>query len=373
MNYFIKIYGCQYNEWDGARIDYLLQQIGLIPAKEKEADIIFVLSCSVRKTAVDRAMSIVKNNPGKKIIITGCILEDDKKKYEKKNVLLWDINKPEDLIKILDLPEQFNIQQFNLESPASSYLPITIGCNNFCSYCAVPYTRGREISRPFEDVVADFKKMLKNGHKEIMLLGQNVNSYGQNYESRIMNYEKFDKTNTSVISTSAVADEKSHLIIDNTKPFAALLETLNAIPGDFTIQFTSNHPKDMTDDIIAAVRDLNKVKKEIHLPLQSGSNKILMAMNRPYTKEQYLELVKKIKKEIPEIKISTDSIIGFPGETEDDFQETVDVYRKVGFTQAFNNKYSPRVGTAAFKLGDPIPWKEKERRWRILNDITYLK
>ena len=152
-----------------------------------------------------------------------------------------------------------------------------------------------------------------------------------------------------------------------------MLETLNDISGDFVIRFTSNHPKDMTDEIIAAVRDLPKVKKEIHLPLQSGSNKILKAMNRPYTKEQYLTLVKKIKKQIPSVQILTDAIVGFPGETEKDFQETVEVYEKVGYFQSFTNKYSPRSGTAAFKLGDPIPWSEKRRRWKILNDIANKK
>jgi len=312
--------------------------LGLTPSSEKDADVVFILSCSVRKSAVDRVMSVAENNSDKKVVVCGCVLENDMKKYEKKSILLWDINKPGDLINILGLPKQVGKsarQHISKIEFSSQYLPITIGCNNFCSYCAVPYVRGREKSRPFDDVVSDFKKMLKNGHKKITLLGQNVNSY------------QFG--------------------------FSKLLKTLNNVPGDFEISFTSNHPKDMTDDVIAAIRDLPKVKKEIHLPLQSGSNKILKAMNRPYTKEKYLKLVEKIKKEITGVRISTDSIIGFPGETEADFQETVDVYKKVGFFQAFNNKYSPRSGTAAFKLGDPIPWKEKERRWKILNEIANKK
>ena len=331
MNYFLKVYGCQYNEWDGARLDHILEQLNLSPTSEKEADVIFILSCSVRKSAVDRAMSVAKNNADKKVILTGCILESDKIKYEKKNMILWDINRPEELNKILGIPKQI----YDGNNFKSSYLPIIIGCNNFCSYCAVPYVRGREKSKSFNEVVSDFKKMIKAGHKEITLLGQNVNSYQYN--------------------------------------FSKLLKTLNDVPGDFTIKFTSNHPKDMTDDIIAAIRDLPKVKKEIHLPFQSGSNKILKAMNRPYTKEQYLALVKKIKKEIPNIKITTDTIVGFPGETEKDFQETVGILNEVGFSQAFNNKYSPRVGTAAFKLGDPIPWEEKQRRWKILNNMANKK
>lgn len=392
--YCLKIFGCQYNEWDGARLDFLFKKIGLITAPEKDADIIFILSCSVRKTAVDRVMSVAKNNKGKKVVITGCVLEDDRKKYLKKNVLLWDLNKPEELIEILNChSEQSEESQkrdpsvallpqddkkiivndiekiFSEGSPASSYLPIMIGCNNFCSYCAVPYVRGREKSRPVDEIVNDLKKMIQKGHKEITLLGQNVNSYNPDIIST-----GSSPANASVISTSRQErDEKSHSLQSKTLPFALLLKTLNDIPGDFQISFTSNHPKDMTDDIIAAVRDLTKVKKEIHLPLQSGSNKILKAMNRPYTKETYLELIDKIKQEIPGVRITTDTIIGFPGETEEDFQETVEVFEKVGYYQSFNNKYSPRAGTAAYKLGDPIPWSEKQRRWKILNDIANKK
>ena len=265
-----------------------------------------------------------------------------------------------------------------------------IGCNNFCSYCAVPYTRGREESRPFDEIVSDFKKLVEKGYKEIMLLGKNVNSYRiqntpacrQGRDNRIQQNKAVIPASSSVIPAKAGIQKNTFLDPrvqaclpagrpeDDKSHFAILLEALNDIPGDFVIRFTSNHPKDMTDDIIEAVRDLPKVKKEIHLPLQSGSNKVLKTMNRPYTKEKYLEIVNKIKKEIPNIELSTDVIVGFPGETKEDFQETVEVFNKIGYHQAFVNKYSPRSGTAAFKLGDPIPWKEKERRWRILNDIA---
>jgi len=377
LSYYLKVYGCQYNEWDGAKLDYILQKLGLTASSEQEADIVFILSCSVRKSAVDRVMSTVKNNSGKKVIVTGCILEADKKKYENKNVTLWDINKPEELLniisnchsgpdpesrKILKQAQDDNIiikpfdsaqkipfvaqgKQFsNNGAISSAYLPIITGCNNFCSYCAVPYVRGRERSRDFDEIVNDFKKLVKAGHKEITLLGQNVNSYSkQNTDNSIQKKRKND--------------------------FAELLKVLNDVPGDFLIGFTSNHPKDMTDEIIDVVKNLPKVKKEIHLPFQSGSNKILKAMNRPYTREKYLALIKKLKKEIPEIKITTDVIVGFPGETEGDFQKTVDIIKKVGFAQSFTNKYSPRSGTASFKLGDPILWQEKQRRWGIINEI----
>ncbi|PIP51067.1 tRNA (N6-isopentenyl adenosine(37)-C2)-methylthiotransferase MiaB, partial [Candidatus Berkelbacteria bacterium CG23_combo_of_CG06-09_8_20_14_all_41_73] len=151
--------------------------------------------------------------------------------------------------------------------------------------------------------------------------------------------------------------------------FAKLLKILNDLPGEFKIRFLTNHPKDMTDDVINAIATLPKIKKEIHLPLQSGSDKILKAMNRPYTAEEYLRLVKSLKSKVHKVKITTDIIVGFPGETEENFQKTVEVCKKVGFDLAYINKYSPRKGTAAYKLGDPIIWAEKQRRWRILNEL----
>jgi len=368
MKYFIKIYGCQYNVWDAARIDFMLKKIGLTPSGEKEAEIVFILSCSVRKSAVDRIMGMVKNWQGKRVVITGCILPDDKPKYLKKNVILWDSKKPEELGPLLFDPdvsrENFSIRSKSIRTIisegniSSTYLPIMSGCNNFCTYCAVPYTRGREEPRPFDEIISDFKKMVEKGYKEIMLLGQNVNSY---------NSSSVISTHSEPTAEWIKEGEKSH---HKESDFTTLLKTLNDIPGDFLISFTSNHPKDMTDDIIAAVRDLPKVKKEIHLPVQSGSNKILKAMNRPYTIKNYLKLVERIKKEISGIKISTDIIVGFPGETEEDFQKTLEVLKQVNFTAAYINKYSPRSGTAAYKLGDPIPWEEKQRRWRTLNDIA---
>lgn len=342
MNYHLKVYGCQYNEWDAARINFMLQKIGLNETDSKDADLIFIIACAVRQTAVDRILGQLKNLPNKTIIITGCILSQDKIKFEKRNAHLWDNKKPDDLIEIfkkaglavkLDASE---IQRFlKFGNTQSAYLPIMSGCNNFCSYCAVPYTKGREVSRPVEEIVKDFQILIEKESKEIMLLGQNVNSYQHD--------------------------------------FSKLLKTLNHLPGDFQITFTSNHPKDMSDELIDTIASCQKVKKLIHLPLQSGSDKILKAMNRPYTRDQYIKLVEKIKAKIYEVKITTDVIVGFPGEEEEDFQNTVEVFKKVKYFAAYINKYSPRSGTAAYKLGDPIDWKEKERRWHILNDIAYHK
>lgn len=336
MNFFIKSFGCQYNEWDAARLAFVLKNLGLEETSKEEAGLIFLLNCSVRKTGVDRAMSFAKNfiKEGKKVFISGCILEKDRKIFIDKGAEIWDNQNIDQLKEFLNLNDNDTsalAELFAEGQKVSKYIPITKGCNNFCSYCAVPYTRGREISRPANDILADVRKVLEAGHKEIWLLGQNVNSY------------EFG--------------------------FAKLLKEIDNIPGDFMLYFTSNHPKDMSDEIINSIAALPKIAKSIHLPLQSGSNKILKAMNRPYTKEQYLALIEKIKNKIPKVILTTDTIIGFPGETEEDFQQTAEILKSVKFSQVFNNKYSPREGTAAFKLGDPIPWSEKERRWRILNEI----
>jgi tRNA-2-methylthio-N6-dimethylallyladenosine synthase len=221
-----------------------------------------------------------------------------------------------------------------------------------------------------KEVIADFKKLIANGQKEIILLGQNVDSYSP---SVISSHPLRAEPPGGAESARADDEGGEKSYSKQEKPFAVLLKTLNIIPGDFLISFTSNHPKDMSDDIIKAVATLSKVKKAIHIPLQSGSDKILKTMNRPYTREQYIELVKKIRKSIPNVTISTDVIVGFPGETEKEFEKTVSIFRELNFDAAYINKYSPRKGTAAFKLGDPIPWEEKERRWRILNDISYYK
>ena len=405
MKYFIWTIGCQYNEWDGACLKGFLDQNDLIESSAKEADIIIILACSVRQTAVDRIFGRVKNwrnntdlkhtrlparqgsdtvkviarnksdeaisiekiatvphrhlamTNSKLILATGCVLDADKKKFVEKGIKFFESGDFETLKNLICChsertkrsEESIKSRSFSADSAdqddvkkpkklisylpkTCSYVPIMIGCNNFCSYCAVPYVRGREKSRPVNEVINDVKNLVKGKQKDILLLGQNVNSY------------KY--------------------------AFAELLEKLNNLDGDFKIGFISNHPKDMTDDIIEAVARLPKIKKEIHLPLQSGSDEILKAMNRPYTAEQYLKIIENCKLKIVNLVLTTDVIVGFPGETEEDFQKTLEIFKRVNFKQAYINKYSPRVGTAAFKLGDPIPWSEKQHRWRILNKIV---
>ncbi|MDH4358956.1 MAG: MiaB/RimO family radical SAM methylthiotransferase [Candidatus Berkelbacteria bacterium] len=334
-NFYIWTIGCQYNVHDGTVLNYILKKLGFNETDPAEADFIIILACSVRQTAIDRVFGRIKHWRDKKIILTACVLPQDRKKFAKLNIKFWDIKDTAGLAKILDVKVKNKIDQFKKEGAKfSNYVPIMVGCNNFCSYCAVPFTRGREFSIPFNTVLNNVKNLVKKGEKEIMLLGQNVNSY------------KYG--------------------------FAKLLEKLNALPGNFKVSFTSNHPKDMTDDIIEAVATLPKIKKEIHLPLQSGSDKILRLMNRPYTAKKYLKIIDKIHKASPKIKITTDAIVGFPTETKKDFQKTIDVFKKVRFSQAYIGKYSPRPGTAAAKMKDGISWQEKQRRWHILNKLINI-
>ncbi|PIU24538.1 tRNA (N6-isopentenyl adenosine(37)-C2)-methylthiotransferase MiaB [Candidatus Berkelbacteria bacterium CG08_land_8_20_14_0_20_39_8] len=343
MNYFIETIGCQQNEYDASRLAIFLKSAGLTESTAQDANVIFILACSVRQTAVDRIYGRVRNwVKDKKVVITSCLMPEDQKKIADRGAFYWQFADTKALYKILKISfDNLKISQ----SSNSTYVPIMTGCNNFCSYCIVPYTRGREKSRPMQEIIKETFSLIKTRKKKIVLLGQNVNSY-KNQASRNKSLSDKSKTKTD---------------------FAQLLEKINDLPGDFEVSFMSSHPKDMTEDVIDAIATLPKIKKEIHLPLQSGSDRILKLMNRPYSSKQYLELIKNCKLKIANLAITTDIIVGFPGETESDFQKTVEVCKKAGFALAYINKYSPRKGTAAYKLGDPILWKEKQRRWEILN------
>ena len=222
------------------------------------------------------------------------------------------------------------------------------GCNNFCSYCIVPYVRGRERSRLPKDILEEIKGLAKDGYKEITLLGQNVNSYLRVEREQNKTFEEYEGVNS----------------------FATLLRAINKIDGIERIRFISPHPKDFTDDVIEAIRDCNKVCKLIHLPLQSGSTNVLKVMNRKYTKEQYLNLVEKMRNTIPNVTFSTDIIVGFPGETEEDFVDTLDVVKKVNFEQVYMFIYSRRVGTPGDKMENQIPEEIKHERFNRLKELV---
>lgn len=317
------------NVSDSERIAAGLEKKNYKVAKSiKDADLIIVNMCSVRQSAVNRAFSVghkilklKASNPKIRAILTGCVVKSDKRKFREKFDEIWD-NK-----KFLDIPPK-------CQDKFLAFIPISYGCNNFCAYCVVPYTRGSLTCRDHKKIIKEAKLAAKNGAKEIWLLGQNVNDY------------KDGKIN-----------------------FARLLKMVNDIPGDFQIRFMSPNPKNFTDELIGIMANSKKVAKFLNLPIQSGNNEILKKMNRPYTAAQYKNLVKKIRKAMSDINLSTDVIVGFPGETKKQFQNTVKLFKEIKFNIAYISKYSPRSGTAAFKIEDNIPLEEKKKRWKILNDI----
>ena len=321
MKYFIITFGCQANKADSEKIAAILNSKGHQKTSyENKANIIVINACSVRQSAVDRVYAKIREFSNKKIILAGCLLEKDKQKLKSEVREIWHPD------------EYFDFLPVN-SNPSSAYIPIMTGCNNFCTYCAVPFTRGRERSRPVDEINREVKNLVKKNYKEIWLLGQNVNSY--------------------------------HGKID----FSSLLRMVDAIPGKFLVRFISSHPKDFSGELIKTISQCEKVSKEIHLPIQSGDNEILKKMNRGYTAEHYKNLVKKIRKEIPVATITTDVIVGFPGETKKQFKNTVKLFKEIKFSNAYIAKYSPRAGTAANKLKDSVKAEEKKRRWNELNNL----
>jgi len=328
MKYFIKTYGCQMNVADSEGIAGWYQQKGWQEAKSiKEADEVVIVTCSVRQSAEDRVYGLINNltklkiKKGKlKIILTGCML-----RYP----LRWLKDKMPQVDEFKKISE-FKIKNKIRNSKNQALVPIMEGCNQFCAYCVVPYARGREVSRPFKEIICEVKELAKRGYQEITLLGQNVNSYSYN--------------------------------------FAKLLKEIHQIQGIKKISFLTSNPWDLNEEIIEAMK-LSKIDRYLHLAVQSGDDEILKKMNRKYTAKQYLKLIGKIRLKIPDIKIGTDIIVGFPGETEKQFQNTVKLCQKVGFVKAYVSRYSPRWGTIAFKLKDDIPHQEKRRRWKILDDL----
>lgn len=333
--YHIITFGCQMNESDSERIASVLDKKGYSQTPNKnEADLIVVNMCSVRQTAVDRVFGASQKlarlktlNPKLKTILTGCILPADKKKFLGK---FDSVSNAKDLLK----------RHHGLVR-GTIYVPISNGCNNACAYCAVPLTRGPLTCRDHKKIIKDIEKASRLGLKEIWLLGQNVNNYQSPAEPKIN--------------------------------FARLLCLANNLPGNFKIRFMSPHPAYFTDELINVMANGRKIAHYLNLPLQSGDNKILKAMNRPYNASRYKKLVKKIRKKIPDINFSTDIIVGFPGETKKQFENTVKLFKELKFNIAYISKYSPRQGTAAFSLKNNVPLIEKKRRWKILNDLINKK
>jgi tRNA-2-methylthio-N6-dimethylallyladenosine synthase len=351
MKYYFWVLGCAMNYSDAERIATVLSILGYEKTEvEEEADLIVTIACSVRQHAIDRIYGKAKDwqrrkakNPTFKTVLTGCVLEKDRAKMAKVFDLIFEI---EDLGKLPGLlgeaVAEDKVEEMGrsgeylgiapaYESSFRAYVPIMTGCNNFCTYCAVPYTRGREKSRSQKEIILEVSGLVEKGFKEITLLGQNVNSY------------EFG--------------------------FVELLAEIDKIPGDYRVYFYSNHPKDMSEGLINLMPTLKHFPAYIHLPLQSGNDEIIRAMNRHYSKESYLELVEKIRTAMPEVALTTDIIVGFPGEGESELADTVEVMEAAKFDMAFLAQYSSRPGTKAAKLEDDVNKEEKKRREKILLDV----
>jgi tRNA-2-methylthio-N6-dimethylallyladenosine synthase len=373
---------------DSERIASVLKKIKYRPVlDENKADLILINSCSVKQKAIDRIFGqerkwqkLKEQNHNLIIALTGCILEKDKKKFKDKVDLIFDIKKlPELPKKIIEIQQRAKMQQYLEIKPSNidyfyikpkystkniAYVPIMTGCNNFCSYCVVPYTRGREISRPIEEILCEVKNLIKKKYKEIILLGQNVNSY--NYKFSMDSISSSQTFNFQFLNKFKIKNSKFKI---NVITFPLLLKIIATLPGKFQINFLTSHPKDISDELIDVMVKCKKIKKELHLPLQSGDDEILRKMNRHYLVDYYLKLIQKIRKKMKKIFLSTDIIVGFPGETKKQFENTVKLCKKIKFNKAFISQYSPRPGTIAAKLNDDISKEEKKRRWKILNNL----
>lgn len=360
-SYFIKTFGCQMNISDSERIASFLEDKGYKKSalSISEASLVIFNTCGVRQAAENRVYSLIHNlqktDKKVRIILTGCLAnrKDVQRRLKDKVDLFCEIkNFPEKFQETLDasyLSDSLNTQcssenYLNITpkyiNNFSASIPIMTGCNNFCSYCVVPYARGREVSRPAQEIIAEIKTLLKNNCKQITLLGQNVNSYD-----------------------------------DGKINFPQLLKKINSIPGKFWIQFVSSHPKDMSDELIETIAKSKKVCELVHLPIQSGSDEIIAKMNRKYTAKHYLNLARKIRSAFKEHKpgilfaLTSDIIVGFPGETKKQFLCSADIMQKAKYDMVFFGQYSPRPGTVAWKMKDNVSKAEKVKREQFLNEI----
>lgn len=365
--YTIQTFGCQMNEHDSEKLCAMIEEMGYEKSVlQQECDLIIYNTCAVRENAelkVYGNLGALKNqkrkNPDLKIAVCGCmmqqphVVEEIKTKYRHVDLVFGTHNIykfPELLATSMDSESMLvDVWDFdgevveglrsNRKFELKAFVNIMYGCNNFCTYCIVPYTRGRERSREVKDILDEIKELVKNGTKEVTLLGQNVDSYGKTLDEKVT--------------------------------FAQLLRKVNEIEGLERIRFMTSHPKDISDEVIYAMRDCEKVCEFLHLPVQCGSTSLLKKMNRHYSKEYYLDIIEKARREIPDIAFSTDLMIGFPGETEEDVLDTIDVVRKVKYDTAFTFIYSKRKGTPAANMENQIPEQVKHERFnRVLEAVN---
>jgi tRNA-2-methylthio-N6-dimethylallyladenosine synthase len=408
MKYYIKTFGCQQNHADSERIEADFKARGYTKARSyKSANYIIINTCMIRQSAENRVYGLV-DNLGKikaeklkkgevfKIIITGCMIgivyRDKTGKYLK--TLKSRMVNADEFMPIEEVG--FNLPPVRTDK-VSAWVPISNGCNNFCTYCIVPFTRGREISRPYEDIISECLELKKKGYKNVMLLGQNVNSYGadffiKNSKSEIRNPKQIQNSNNKnskrfehlKFENSVLFRDSNFLLrASNIKPiyvkhlgryriptlFPHLLNEV-AKMGFEKVEFMSSNPWDFSDELIDVFAKNKNISRTLHLPVQSGDDAVLKRMNRWYTSDEYLNLVTKLKSKIKNLKLTTDIIVGFCGETNAEFDNTVKLCKKVGFSWAYVSRYSPRFNTAATKVfKDDVPHAEKKRRWLILENL----
>lgn len=368
LTYNVQTFGCQMNSKDSEKLAGILETIGYVVTESEEADFVIYNTCTVRENANTRVYGRIgylgklkQKNPDMKIALCGCMMQEEhvvekiKKSYRFVDIIFGTHNifKMAELMNqrlhtkkmVIDIWKDTKeiVEELPSEQKYSFKAGVNImyGCNNFCSYCIVPYVRGRERSRNPEDIITEIKKLVSKGIVEVMLLGQNVNSYGKTLKDPIT--------------------------------FAELLKRVEEVEGLKRIRFMTPHPKDLSDDVIEVMKNSKKICNHLHLPVQSGSTNLLKAMNRKYTKEDYLTLVSKIKEAMPNISLTTDIIIGFPGETEEDFLDTLDVVRQVRYASAYTFIYSKRSGTPAATMEDQVPEDvAKDRFNRLLKEVQTI-
>ncbi len=397
MKFFIKTFGCQQNVADSERIEASFMARGMTKARGyKDANYVVINTCMIRHSAENRIYGLVENlgkfKKKPKIIVTGCIVgmafRDKTGKYLKR--LQTILPEVDEFMPIEEVG--FDLEPIRKDKE-TAFIPISNGCNNFCTFCVVPFTRGREISRPYEEIIIEAKKAKKAGYKNIMLLGQNVNSYGADLimsnviARKSTNLQTTKQSKSKEIATLAILARNDNFTykLNNKKLkpifvkhlgrlriptfFPYLLEDIAKLGFD-KIDFMSSNPWDFSDELINVIARNKNITRKLHLPVQSGDDNVLKRMNRWYTSEEYLNLVKKLKLKIKNLKLTTDIIVGFCGETDEEFKNTVKLCKKVGFNWAYVSMYSLRPMTAATKvMQDDIPYTVKKKRWLILDNL----
>ncbi len=375
-SYFIHTFGCQSNKSDSERIAGDYQARGWVEADSwKECDELVINTCAIRQRAEDRAKGFLHNVvtyfnesglKSPKIILTGCMTHHG---HDKLYEMLPAVDE------ILPINEVgFNLSAVRKDPPngksgnKNAWVPISTGCNSYCTYCIVPYSRGREQSRSFDEIMGEVKNLVDQGYSEITLLGMNVNSWG--LEKLGVNLRKMMMEREDFSREDLPDNQSQYLPVNGTPPFVKLLQEISKFDQIKMIRFMSSNPWDFYDELIEEVGKNKKIDRYVHLPIQSGSNSVLHRMNRGYSVERYKEVVDKLKALDPEIVIGTDIIVGFPGETDEEFDETVQLSKEMDWKVGFVAMYSPRPGTASWKLyEDDIPYKVKKERWEILDQI----